>query len=189
MMQNRRDIMKKVILVVLLFMLTGCTSNDKNYINNFENANDDSYLLQKDKSNNGVTSIEMSVIELYPTFESMINSEFGQFYLLNFEYYEEFAEFANSYYFRDLLTNELHEVVHMKGLYDFKVGELYIIHMVHPDNNEFFHITDVYSGIFTIDDNIVGVPDKYEEECKNISKSLSDFLVKVNVDFDVNKLK
>ncbi|MEC9484515.1 MAG: hypothetical protein UMR38_01400 [Candidatus Izemoplasma sp.] len=104
--------------------------------------------LTIENDNGIVTNYNFSHIELYPTFESMLASDKGEFRYLKLEEIKDFSIYSNMYTFEDLNTNEKIDVVFYKNIFNFIIGENYMIHVFTDIEYDYYFVSDVQHGIF-----------------------------------------
>ena len=123
-----------------------------------------------------VTNYNFSHIELYPTFESMLASDKGEFRYLKLEEIKDFSIYSNMYTFEDLNTNEKIDVVFYKNIFNFIIGENYMIHVFTDIEYDYYFVSDVQHGIFQYKDNKLLCSNKFESLYNKAFENENQFL-------------
>lgn len=118
--------------------------------------------LTIENDNGIVTNYNFSHIELYPTFESMLASDKGEFRYLKLEEIKDFSIYSNMYTFKDLNSNEKIDVVFYKNVFEFVIGENYMVHVFTDIEYDYYFVSDVQHGIFQFKDNKLLCSNKFE---------------------------
>lgn len=171
------------------FLLVGCNSIPEEELNNESNQefadNSNSTInvpeiiqvnLAIENDNGIVTNYNFSHIELYPTFESMLASDKGEFRYLKLEEINDFSIYSNMYTFEDVNTNEKIDVVFYKDIFDFIIGENYMIHVFTDVEYDYYFVSDVQHGIFQFKDNKLLCSNKFESLYNKVFENENQFL-------------
>ena len=121
-------------------------------------------------------------IERYPTFESMLASEVGEFRYLMLEEINDYSLVSNLYTFTDVHTIESIDVVFYKNAFDFVVGEKYMIHVFPAVEHDFYFISDSHHGIFQLKGDRVSCSQKFEGMYNKYVEDEDAFLALFNND-------
>ncbi len=132
--------------------------------------------LTIENDNGIVTNYNFSHIELYPTFESMLTSDKGEFRYLRLEQIKDFSIYSNMYTFEDVNTNEKIDVVFYKNIFNFIIGENYMIHVFTDVEYDYYFVSDVQHGIFQYKDNKLLCSNKFESLYNEAFKNENQFL-------------
>lgn len=132
--------------------------------------------LTIENDNGIVTNYNFSHIELYPTFESMLASDKGEFRYLKLEEIKDFSIYSNMYTFEDLNTNEKIDVVFYKNIFNFIIGENYMIHVFTDFEYDYYFVSDVQHGIFQYKDNKLLCSNKFESLYNKAFENENQFL-------------
>lgn len=132
--------------------------------------------LTIENDNGIVTNYNFSHIELYPTFESMLASDKGEFRYLKLEEIKDFSIYSNMYTFEDLNTNEKIDVVFYKNIFNFIIGENYMIHVFTDVEYNYYFVSDVQHGIFQYKDNKLLCSNKFDSLYNKAFENENQFL-------------
>jgi len=132
--------------------------------------------LTIENDNGIVTNYNFSHIELYPTFESMLASDKGEFRYLKLEEIKDFSIYSNMYTFEDVNTNEKIDVVFYKNIFDFIIGENYMIHVFTDVEYDYYFVSDVQHGIFQYKDSKLLCSNKFESLYNKAFENENQFL-------------
>ena len=204
------DVKKILLILILALFMTSCSKLSENDIvqdvikqdiidenddNNEgevqpdnEKDEDDGDIIIESSSNSGNGfSFEYSYVDIYPSFEDLKSAEWVEFRLVEYLCYEEGTIFADSYYFRDMVNDEIIEVIHTRGEATFYGGRKYVLALTEDEvRDRYFTAGNYYNAIFRLPYNIdeVVFSEKYTEERIGLNNNIFAFLDEVGIIFD-----
>lgn len=158
--------MKKISIILVLFtilILTSCSSGES--IDTDEQFGQNRFDFTMDVTENGITkTYNFSHVDVFDTFDDVLNYEYGEFLKVAIVDIQEFSEISNTFICTNLETNENIDIVMYKTFTNIFVGQQYYFHLVYMEEIEAYMLTNLHESIYPINnDNQVVIPNVFHE--------------------------
>jgi len=175
--------MKKIILVLLILLISGCSTDtivDDSSLEEFITISDE-YPSFDDLDDVEVNYI---YVEKYFKFDDLLKDENADFYQGEVVSIENFNFAVDKVFLKVSLSNrECDEIINIsieKGALWFTKGENYIVHLTYNEEYDYYSLSDVTKSIFKIDGDKVTYHDYFIDELsKDVDNNLDSFIKKV----------
>jgi len=173
-----------LLALVLVLGLSSCTTNNIDNIMKTEDQNKE--LLVDENSDDSTHSISnFSYLDLYPEFSDILAADYIEFSIVEYLCYEQGQMFSDFYYFEDLISGEVIEVMNAKDEYTFIGGYKYVLALIENEGVDYYSLASFNdNAIYPIVENHVVLPERYNAGREETDNYINNFFEEVGIIYD-----
>jgi hypothetical protein len=177
---NKVGIMRKILLIVSIFILTGCNQTSNENIMKEDSSKTLEDILEQSQG----PSIDFTYIDTYFSFKDLIDDDYPEFYhgkVTRIEYDNIWVE---SVYF-DVIKSENNEVIGEIWISlaidqtRLSIGDEAVLYLSYIKSNSYYSLSSPYKSIFLIKEDEVYYSKDFEDLFEEIGNSKEKFLNKI----------
>lgn len=177
--------MKKLFLFLGMFLffisLTSCTQENTDKL---KTSDEQKKTVQSSQGENN-NAQEFSYVDLYSDFNDILSADYIEFRAVEYLCFEEGMMFSNFYYFEDLVSGEIIEVMNPKDEYFFLGGHKYILALVENTDVDYYSLASFEdNAVYPIIDNYVVLPERYNTDREQSENYVVNFFEEVGIVYE-----